>query len=155
MQNGEPTSGWAEDHGEDRYYFSENYNDADRLADARTASAIIFGNGRHRPNRHPDRGRQTVLLCLRRLHADRVSRRWAARSTTSAQTASMLTGWQTIGSQKYYFLANGTYGDGNESPSTERSITFNADGTQKKIKICLDAGHYGKYNRSPVNGSIL
>lgn len=36
-----------------------------------------------------------------------------------------------------------------------KKYTFNADGTQKKIKICLDAGHYGKYNRSPVNGTYF
>ena len=64
----------------------------------------------------------------------------------------MLTGWQTIGSQRYYFLENGNMATGTVTIDGKK-YTFNADGTQKKIKICLDAGHYGKYNRSPVNGT--
>lgn len=66
----------------------------------------------------------------------------------------MLTGWQTIGSQKYYFLENGNMATGTVTIDGKK-YTFNADGTQKKIKICLDAGHYGKYNRSPVNGTYF
>lgn len=64
----------------------------------------------------------------------------------------MKTGWQTFGSQKYYFNADGTMVTG-EKVIDGKKYRFNADGTQKKIKICLDAGHYGKYNRSPVNGA--
>ena len=64
----------------------------------------------------------------------------------------MKTGWQTFGSQKYYFNADGTMVTG-EKIIDGKKYRFNADGTQKKIKICLDAGHYGKYNRSPVNGA--
>lgn len=64
----------------------------------------------------------------------------------------MLTGWQTISDQRYYFLENGNMATGTVTIDGKK-YTFNADGTQKKIKICLDAGHYGKYNRSPVNGT--
>jgi len=58
-------------------------------------------------------------------------------------------GWQEIDGEQYYFDKDGTMVTG----ITEVDGTlcrFTADGVYKPLKLCLDAGHYAKYNRSPV-----
>lgn len=64
----------------------------------------------------------------------------------------MQIGWQTIDSLTYYFNSDGTMLTGTQTIDGKK-YTFLSDGSLKRIKICLDAGHYGKYNRSPVNGT--
>ena len=58
-------------------------------------------------------------------------------------------GWQEIDGEQYYFDKDGTMVTG----ITEVDGTlcrFTVDGVYKPLKLCLDAGHYAKYNRSPV-----
>lgn len=64
----------------------------------------------------------------------------------------MVTGWQTINGNQYYFDENGIMVTGTYSVDGI-SYEFGADGKlqERKIKICIDAGHYGKVNHSPVN----
>ena len=64
----------------------------------------------------------------------------------------MSTGWQTINGFKYYFDENGIMATGTQIIDGT-TYEFDADGkfTKRQIKICVDAGHYGKINHSPVN----
>lgn len=61
-----------------------------------------------------------------------------------------LFGWQDINSEQYYFDEDGYMLTG--KVTMDGTIYhFNADGVYDPVKICLDAGHYAKYNHSPVN----
>ena len=64
---------------------------------------------------------------------------------------SMSTGWQTINGFKYYFDENGIMATGTQIIDGT-TYEFDADGkfAKRQIKICIDAGHYGKINQSPV-----
>ena len=85
----------------------------------------------------------------------------------------MLTGWQTLDNQIYYFNTDGVqqtgwqdidehtyYFDTNGIMQTglvtieDKTYRFQTDGIYHPRKICLDAGHYGsRYNHSPVVNS--
>ncbi len=69
-----------------------------------------------------------------------------------AGSGAMQTGWQTISGNKYYFTAKGVMLTGMQTIDGKKYRFLN-NGVLKQVKICLDAGHYGKYNRSPVNGT--
>lgn len=60
-------------------------------------------------------------------------------------------GWVTYNEKEYYFNSEGKMVTGKQTIDGTNYL-FLEDGTLRRIKICLDAGHYGKYNRSPVNG---
>lgn len=63
----------------------------------------------------------------------------------------MGTGWQTLDGNTYYFSEkNGAAVTGMQKIDG-RNYRFTSDGILHIFKICLDAGHYGKYNISPVN----
>ncbi|HAG12876.1 MAG TPA: hypothetical protein DCG49_03315 [Ruminococcus sp.] len=66
--------------------------------------------------------------------------------------ASAATGWQEINGKRYYFDPTGIMAVGDRIIDGKR-YHFRADGTYSNIRICLDAGHYGKYNHSPVNSA--
>lgn len=74
----------------------------------------------------------------------------AGKSYISPLTGETVTGWQTIGTEQYYFDANGIAVTGIVTIGGQ-NYRFTDDGVCHPVKICLDAGHYGKYNRSPVN----
>ncbi|MBQ6041201.1 MAG: N-acetylmuramoyl-L-alanine amidase [Oscillospiraceae bacterium] len=67
-------------------------------------------------------------------------------------TGTRLTGWQTIGESQYYFSQEGIMQTGS-AEIDGKQCRFGADGVYRPVTICLDAGHYGKYNRSPVNNA--
>ena len=96
----------------------------------------------------------------------------AQAAITSPLMARCQTGWQTIGTSRYYFAANGKMqtgwqtidgskyyfnSDGKMLTGTQtidgKKYTFLADGKLRIVRVCLDAGHYGKYNQSPVNSA--
>lgn len=62
----------------------------------------------------------------------------------------MLTDWQEIGSDRYYFDTEGLMATGLVVMDGEK-YRFEENGIYHPITICLDAGHYAKYNHSPVN----
>ena len=64
----------------------------------------------------------------------------------------MRTGWPTISDEKYYFGSNGKMYTGNHTIDGT-VYRFSDDGVYTPVRICLDAGHYGKYNQSPVNSA--
>ncbi len=68
-------------------------------------------------------------------------------------SGTMHTGWLTVGSSKYYFQNDGTMVIGKVVTIDGKKCTFTESGVYKTIKICIDAGHYGKYNQSPVNSA--
>lgn len=147
--NGELTSGWAED-GENRYYFSENY-EMQTGWQTLDGKRYYFGtDGIARTGIQTVDGKQYCFASDGSMQTG--FQAVGSQKYYFGTDGAMLTGWQTIGSQKYYFLENGNMATGTVTIDGKK-YTFNADGTQKKIKICLDAGHYGKYNRSPVNGT--
>jgi glucan-binding YG repeat protein len=67
---------------------------------------------------------------------------------------SMQKGWQTINGFQYYFDENGIMATGTQIIDGV-TYEFAEDGKYTKpapaLKICVDAGHYGKINHSPVN----
>ena len=65
-------------------------------------------------------------------------------------TGESVTGWQTIGSEQYYFNEKG-YAATGILTLENKNYRFTDEGVYHPVKICLDAGHYAKYNRSPVN----
>ena len=66
------------------------------------------------------------------------------------KTGERLTGWQTIGESQYYFREDGIMQTGS-AEIDGKQCRFGDDGIYQPVTICLDAGHYGKYNHSPVN----
>lgn len=64
----------------------------------------------------------------------------------------MCTSWQTIDGSKYYFGLSGVMCTGKQTIGGKR-YTFDTSGKLHTVQICLDAGYYGKYNQSPVNGT--
>lgn len=82
----------------------------------------------------------------------------------------MLTGWQTVGAEKFYAGTDGALAVGmtdidgstyyfNSIGEMQSGVVeingvqhrFSQDGVYTPVKICLDAGHFAKYNLSPVN----
>lgn len=61
----------------------------------------------------------------------------------------MATGWADYKAQRYYFDENGVMQTGLLVMDGVK-YHFNEDGVYNPITICLDAGHYAKYNQSPV-----
>ena len=61
----------------------------------------------------------------------------------------MAVGWAEYQANKYYFDKDGVMATGNIVMDGIK-YHFEDDGIYNPIKICLDAGHYGKYNHSPV-----
>lgn len=63
----------------------------------------------------------------------------------------MQTGWKTIDGSKYHFDSNGVMATGKCVVDGVRQ-KFGSDGKYigRWIVICIDAGHYGYYNQSPV-----
>lgn len=64
-------------------------------------------------------------------------------------TGLMATGWYDIGDKTYYFDQDGA------QVKTDCEIDgkmrhFRDDGSLVSVRICIDAGHYAKYNQSPV-----
>ena len=74
----------------------------------------------------------------------------AGKSYISPLTGEIVTGWQTIGAEQYYFDENGIAATGIITLDG-LNYRFTDEGIYHPVKICLDAGHYAKYNRSPVN----
>ncbi|MBQ8926818.1 MAG: N-acetylmuramoyl-L-alanine amidase [Oscillospiraceae bacterium] len=71
----------------------------------------------------------------------------------SPSTCNMVTGWQTLDGQRYYFdTATGLMATGVTAIGGS-NYRFKQSGVYSPIRICLDAGHYGKYNRSTVVAS--
>ncbi len=67
-------------------------------------------------------------------------------------SGAMLTGWQTISDSKYYFGSDGKMYTGNQTIDGTL-YHFSDTGELRTVRVCLDAGHYGKYNQSPVNSA--
>lgn len=67
-------------------------------------------------------------------------------------TGSKLTGWQTVDGKQYYFAASGFMAVGTVIIDG-KTYRFRDDGSYVPVRICLDAGHYAKYNHSPVNSA--
>lgn len=64
----------------------------------------------------------------------------------------MLTGWQDFEGDTYYMTEDGTICTGITEIDGVKE-RFDTDGVYHPLKICLDAGHYAKYNKSPVNSA--
>ena len=68
-----------------------------------------------------------------------------------AESGIMQTGWLEHDGASYYFDLSGIMAVGTAVIDGQQ-CKFAEDGKyQKPVRICLDAGHYGKYNPSPVN----
>lgn len=74
----------------------------------------------------------------------------AGKTYVSPLTGEITTGWAAIGTEQYYFDENGIAATGIITLDG-LNYRFTDDGVYDPVKICLDAGHYAKYNRSPVN----
>ena len=64
----------------------------------------------------------------------------------------MGSGWLDIDGATYYFTEEGIMCTGITVIDGVKK-RFDSDGVYNPLKICLDAGHYAKYNRSPVNSA--
>ena len=65
-------------------------------------------------------------------------------------TGERAVGWQTIDGNLYYFYEDGIMVD-HTTVIDGVNCHFLENGIYKPIRICLDAGHFAKYNLSPVN----
>lgn len=74
----------------------------------------------------------------------------AGRSYTDPLTGQTAVGWVTIGADQYYFDTNGIAAAGIITLDG-KNYRFTEEGIYDPVTICLDAGHFAKYNRSPVN----
>lgn len=81
---------------------------------------------------------------------------WYEEDSTSfyfdPDTGLMATGWYDIDGKTYYFGEDGVQAT---SDVEIDGVTYpiRDDGSFRRIKICIDAGHYDKYNHSPVNSA--
>ncbi len=66
------------------------------------------------------------------------------------ESGRMLKNWQNIDEKRYYFGDDGVMRKGVADVNGEK-MRFDENGVYQPVKICLDAGHYSKYNNSPVN----
>ena len=62
----------------------------------------------------------------------------------------LCTGWTEITDRTYYFDAEGRMLTGLQTIDG-KICRFKSSGVLQDLKICLDAGHFAKYNQSPVN----
>lgn len=150
-QNGAPVSGWVEDHGS-RYYFNDSYTMQTGMQNISGKNYYLGNDGIAQTGMQTVDGKKYYFATDGSMQTG--FQNVGGKKYYFGTDGVMKTGWQTFGSQKYYFNADGTMVTG-EKVIDGKKYRFNADGTQKKIKICLDAGHYGKYNRSPVNGAYF
>ncbi|MCR5717901.1 MAG: N-acetylmuramoyl-L-alanine amidase [Oscillospiraceae bacterium] len=68
------------------------------------------------------------------------------------ETCQMVTGWYKINDSKYYFNDDGIMATGMQYiEGVVYNFTNEGKLIQRSVKICLDAGHAGKHNHSPVN----
>ena len=148
-QNGAPVSGWMEDHGS-RYYFNDSYTMQTGMQNISGKNYYLGNDGIAQTGMQTVDGKKYYFATDGSMQTG--FQNVGGKKYYFGTDGVMKTGWQTFGGQKYYFNADGTMVTG-EKVIDGKKYRFNADGTQKKIKICLDAGHYGKYNRSPVNGA--
>lgn len=127
--DGSPLSGWLEQSGK-KYYFNNNYV-------MQTGWQVIDQNKYHfAPDGTMQKSWQTI----------------DGNRYYFLGTGIMQTGWLTLSTGDYYFLSDGTMATGTQIIDGKKYL-FQENGTLKRIRVCLDAGHYGKYNRSPVNGA--
>lgn len=70
----------------------------------------------------------------------------------SPDTGVQVFGWQEIEGSTYYFEESGYMAVGS-CVIDGINYHFLENGIYKPVKICLDAGHYAKYNHSPVNSA--
>lgn len=68
------------------------------------------------------------------------------------ETGLLSTGFVPVGDRTFYFDEQGIMHCEN-GIIDGRLCKFREDGSYIDVKICLDAGHYGKYNHSPVNSA--
>lgn len=129
QEDGTPVTGWLENAG-NQYHFDSNYI-------MQTGWQVIDKNKYH-------------------FSADGVMQKsWQTidgKRYYFQNNGIMQTGWLTLSTGEYYFQNNGTMATGTQIIDGKKYF-FQENGTLKRIRICLDAGHYGKYNRSPVNGT--
>lgn len=76
----------------------------------------------------------------------------AGKSYTDPLTGKTAVGWTEIGNAQYYFDADGIAATGIITLEG-KNYRFTEEGIYDPVTICLDAGHYAKYNRSPVNSA--
>ncbi len=76
----------------------------------------------------------------------------AGKTYTDPMTGKQVTGWKEIGANRYYFSEAGIMAAG-MTEIDGKMYRFQEDGVYKPVKICLDAGHFAKYNHSPVNAA--
>lgn len=127
--DGSPLSGWLEQSGK-KYYFNNNYV-------MQTGWQVIDQNKYHfAPDGTMQKSWQTI----------------DGNRYYFLGTGIMQTGWLTLSTGDYYFLSDGTMATGTQIIDGKKYL-FQENGTLKRIRVCLDAGHYGKYNHSPVNGA--
>lgn len=67
-------------------------------------------------------------------------------------TGYMATGWYDVEDKTFHFDEDGTMLTGDTYIDGVK-YKCNEDGSYQHLKICVDAGHYGKYNHSPVNSA--
>ena len=67
-------------------------------------------------------------------------------------TGLMATGWYDIDGKTFYFNEDGSQVT-SEAEIDGKTCKFREDGSYVSVKICIDAGHYAKYNHSPVNSA--
>lgn len=125
--SGSILTGWFDD-GKDKYYSDENGIVSTGLLDI-GEQRYIFGND------------------------GKMLRGWNTINNVtyySSEDGSLVTGWHDIASKTYYFNGKGEMATG---AVTIDGVThrFAKNGVYTPVKICLDAGHFAKYNISPVN----
>lgn len=129
--DGSPVAGWLDNAGK-QYYFSKNY--------------VM------------QTGWQTIDQKQYHFAADgTMQKSWQTidgKRYYFQSTGIMQTGWLTLSTEEYYFQNDGTMVTGSQTIDGKKYL-FREDGTLRRIRVCLDAGHYGKYNRSPVNGAYF
>ncbi len=76
----------------------------------------------------------------------------AGKTYVSPLTGEIVIGWTTVGTDQYYFDENGIAATGIITLDG-LNYRFTDVGVYDPVKICLDAGHFAKYNLSPVNSA--
>lgn len=125
--NGSILTGWYED-GKDKYYSDENGVVSTGLTDI-DEQRFIFGSD------------------------GKMLKGWQKIDNIyyyGSEDGSLAKGWHDISKKTYYFNEKGEMATG---AVTIDGVThrFAKSGAYTPVKICLDAGHFAKYNLSPVN----
>lgn len=142
--------GWQSENG-DRYYFGE---------DARAVRGLLEIEGdTYYFDENAVMQTGSIVLDGAPYYFDADGRRIDGFHVTEAGTVycdpfsgEQVTGWQTISGEQYYFDASGIMATGMQTLDGQ-NYRFAEDGIYTPVKICLDAGHYGLYNHSPVNSA--